>query len=387
MGTKRHLAPVVADLVDDSQSGPLLDLFSGMCSVGQAVAPARQVWSNDLQRFAYLVATCQFCGRSDAPDRKWAEDQLVTHYSLHKQRLATALSREIDVELEALSEQSIERLSKLFEDGIFQANRISHGEGSRHQLFIDRYSGTYFGISQSVEIDAIRYAIDHLDGECAEKDWLLVALCSAMARCANTTGHFAQALNPKQSNIGKVLGQRMRSVWDEFLSAFDRLEAIGEPDWRAGNRAFQTEAASLLAELIPHAEVGVVYADPPYTADQYSRYYHLYETAILYDYPAARGRGLYRDNRPVSQFSHASKVRASIEQLIARTSRLKADLILSYPADGLLPSSRSQIGEMIKEHFGRPPEVFPIFHNHSTMGASKGDAKRQVTELLYRARS
>ena len=27
----------------------------------------------------------------------------------------------------------------------------------------------------------------------------------------------------------------------------------------------------------------IIYADPPYTDDQYSRFYHLYETALLYD--------------------------------------------------------------------------------------------------------
>lgn len=386
MGTKRHLAPIVAELVLDSKPGPLLDLFSGMCSVGHAVAPNRQVWSNDLQRFAYLVARCQFCSKSDVPDRARAIAYLEGAFLSHLNRTKSEVDEHIAAEEAAIDTQDAGSLSKLFEDGIFRANRLGHDKGGRFRLFLERYSGTYFGVRQSIEIDAIRRAIELLGAEHSDRDWYLVALCSAMGKCANTTGHFAQALGPKSANLGKVLGQRQRSIWDEFLSALTRLAVVGEPDWRAKNKVFQSEASSLLIELGEAADVGVVYADPPYTADQYSRYYHLYETAILYDYPAARGRGLYRDHRPVSEFCHTTKVRTSIERLIARTAQIRAELVLSYPSDGLLANSRSEIASMITEHFGRPPEIFPIVHSHSTMGASKGDAKRQVTELLYRGR-
>lgn len=37
MGTKRPLAPLVADLASDCQPGPCLDLFAGMCAVGPGV--------------------------------------------------------------------------------------------------------------------------------------------------------------------------------------------------------------------------------------------------------------------------------------------------------------------------------------------------------------
>lgn len=89
-----------------------------------------------------------------------------------------------------------------------------------------------------------------------------------------------------------MANQRRRSVWEEFLGALARLAAFGSQVWRAGNRAFQADALSLLRDRERLADVRLVYADPPYTSDQYSRYYHIYETLILYDYPAARGRGL-----------------------------------------------------------------------------------------------
>jgi hypothetical protein len=60
MGTKKVLAPIVAAVVDDCRDGVLLDAFSGMCAVGQSVSAQRQVWNNDIQKFASAVARALF---------------------------------------------------------------------------------------------------------------------------------------------------------------------------------------------------------------------------------------------------------------------------------------------------------------------------------------
>lgn len=387
MGTKRPLAPLVADLATDCQSGACLDLFAGMCAVGQRLATSRQIWSNDLQAFASLVAKCQFCSAENAPEPR--EIELFLGEAFHRQMnvMEYEYSKELSLEREALDSTDCNALLTTFETRIFVANRMLSGSGSRYKLFLERYAGTYFGLRQCAEIDSLRYAIDSATSASDLRDWCLVALCAAVSRCSNTTGHFAQPLTPKPNNVIKLVNQRRRSVWEEFLAALGRLSAFGSPAWRKGNRVFQADALSLLREEKKLTDVGLVYADPPYTSDQYSRYYHIYETLILYDYPAARGRGLYRDDRAVSSFSHATKVSASIERLIASVHAMGADLILSYPSNGLLPNSREQIIGMIRQHYGRDPDVVPLVHSHSTMGASKGSATHQVVEILYRARA
>ena len=72
----------------------------------------------------------------------------------------------------------------------------------------------------------------------------------------------------------------------------------GNAKWRKGNRTFRREAIRLLQEL-PQSKTrpSVVYADPPYTRDHYSRYYHLLDTLLLYDYPDPVGKGQYRLDR------------------------------------------------------------------------------------------
>lgn len=386
MGTKRPLAPVVSDLASDCQDGACLDLFAGMCAVGQQLAPTRQIWSNDLQVFASLVAKTQFCSAEGAPDPQAVlvllADAFHRQMDLMEREYAGALMSERD----ALVSADCEALLNTFETRIFVANRAQAGSGTRYRLFSERYAGTYFGVRQCAEIDGIRCAIDTVVSDGELKDWCLVALCAAISRCANTTGHFAQPLTPKLSNLTKLINQRTRSVWDEFSNSLMRLSAFGTKQWRSFNRVFQADALSLVRDADALTGVGLVYADPPYTSDQYSRYYHIYETLILYDYPAARGRGLYRDDRAVSSFSHSTKVKGSMDRLIASVRNIGSDLILSYPSNGLLPSSRGQIVGMIREHYGRDPDVIPLVHSHSTMGASKGSAKHQVVEILYRAR-
>ena len=127
----------------------------------------------------------------------------------------------------------------------------------------------------------------------------------------------------------------------------------------------------------------VIYADPPYTRDQYSRYYHVYETLVLGDAPECSGRGLYRDDRRVSEFSLASKVEVKLADLIGAASRTCKTLLLSYPDTGLLKGSAEKIPE-IGRQAGAIVECFKFKHIHSTLGASKGEARRPVKELLYR---
>src|SRR5205823_8991910 len=60
MGTKHVLAPDIARVIGSARRGPVLDGFSGMCAVGQAIGPTRQVWTNDVQVFASIVAKSLF---------------------------------------------------------------------------------------------------------------------------------------------------------------------------------------------------------------------------------------------------------------------------------------------------------------------------------------
>ena len=257
-----------------------------------------------------------------------------------------------------------------------------------YRLFSITYSGGYFGLTQTIEIDSIRFAIDQLlaDRSINEADhrWLCLALCQAASKVATTTGHFAQHMRANHRNCVRYIAQRRRPVWTEWLRAVVENYPVGTASKRRRNRVFRKDANTLLHDLQHHRpRPAVVYADPPYTRDQYSRYYHLYETLLRYDYPSSTGSGRYRPGRFRSPYSMKTLVGQAIENLVSGCARLGSTLVLSYPERGMLQDSTTILPALIREHFGRPPLVHSFAASHSSFGASKGRQNYIVRERIY----
>jgi adenine-specific DNA-methyltransferase len=166
------------------------------------------------------------------------------------------------------------------------------------------------------------------------------------------------------------------------------MQPIGTPEWRKRNRSFCEDAVPLIRRLQREREKpAVVYADPPYTADHYSRYYHVLETLVQYDYPALSGRGLYRDKRFQTPFSLKTKAPDALEHLVLATSQLGADLILSYPTNGIITEADVNITALLRRHYRHVDRRRTIAHKHSTFGASKGKVRHDVLEQIFVART
>lgn len=400
MGTKREIAPTVARIIADGPSGPLLDLFSGVCAIGSEVAPSRQVWSNDAQVFSTSVAQAFFASQEMPPNFDDIADAVRPLYQKNNRTLVARFSELLNREQEAITDKNYEALAEL-EQAIPHAASDQNCESERaflsaspttfpYRLFCITYAGGYVGLRQAIHIDSIRYAIDILkcDGIISETghQWLVLALCEALSKVSTTTGHFAQYLSVKPETTDRFALQRKRSVWQEWLKAIFDLSPLGTKTWRKKNKVFRGDAFQLLENLKGRkSKPSIIYADPPYTDDQYSRYYHVYETLILYDYPESAGKGRYRPDRFVSGYSLSSKVQASMANLISGCAELGSSLVLSYPGKGLLPDAPNAISKLIKQHYGRVPRVTRLDHEHSSMGASKGHQKYKVQELIFAA--
>lgn len=388
MGTKRGLANKVGEAVNACASGKFLDVFSGTCSVGESLGTERQVLSNDIQVFAWNVAKAFFCSNEDP--MKLLPCSVPVNFEKNLEALTKTHYRNVVSETKAINAKSIKKLREIQNEFAFIDVQNIKASRFPYDLFTISYAGTYFSLYQCMEIDSIRFAIDKAlkHGDISEEEWrwLVLALCKALSRCSTSTGHFAQFLTLKMHNKRRFFSQREKSIWLDWLAARKNLAPIGNRSWRARNRAFNLDALSLLRRLKKQKGAPkVIYADPPYTKDQYSRFYHLYETLILYDYPQITGKGRYRANRVVSDFSLASKVERAIEELIFEVSDLGADLVLSYPTNGLMSDSRQKIPRLLHRHFKRTARPIEMPHIHSTMGGSKGAASYEVTEVIYRA--
>lgn len=400
MGTKRTLAPIVASVIGNGSSGPLLDLFSGVCAVGSAVATDRQIWCNDVQVFAATIASAFFTSSSCPLTWKHAAEAAHCHFLKNRKALHNRYFAALQDEKIALESRALERI-QILERKMPNVARSTLLDTERSQLAISRYrfpfrlftitySGSYLGLSQSIQVDSIRYALDELrnNGELSNQqhEWLCLALCKAVGKVATTTGHFAQHMRVKKNTVSRFVAQRRRDVWSEWLKAISELSPIGTRSWRSRNRVFNQDAAELLRSLLKRGESpAVVYADPPYTSDQYSRYYHLYETLLLYDYPKSEFTGRYRPDRFSSPYSKKREVASAMEELIASCAKLGSRLVLSYPERGLLPDSRNAIEALFRRYFGNSLSVMCLDHYHSSLGGSKGHQMYRVKEFIFSA--
>lgn len=400
MGTKRNISSHVAAVIHSGPPGPLLDLFSGVCAIGSAVAPERQVWCNDIQVFASSVAKAFFVSPvppihfDDAAEA--ARGPYLENSRALEERFASALRKEGKA-LQSGNPHQIASLESAMPN--VASSRTLARERVRlakrpaevpYRLFTITFSGGYLGLRQCIQVDAIRYAVDRLKntGKIDEHQhrWMCLALCQAVSKVSTTTGHFAQYMRVKDSTAKRFAAQRSRSVWREWLRAIFEFAPIGTPTWRSQNVVFREDAARLLARLREKdTRPAVVYADPPYTSDQYSRYYHLYETLLLYDYPPSEGVGRYRHDRFVSSYSTKTEVEEAMDGLISDCAKLGSRLVLSYPEKGLLPDACDAIASMIRKHFGGGGLVARLDHHHSSLGGSKGHQKYQVKELIFAA--
>jgi len=405
MGAKRRIADRVAELIGGIEAGStVLDLFCGTCSVAGALADQRRpIWVNDVQRYATEAATCLLTSAQGPP--AWAALEHVL--AGERDRNRTALVRRFECELAreaaVLATPTVAEYQTAYREWRHVANdaararearRLARARATRpYRLATLTFAWGYLGLAQAIEVDSLRCSIDsaeqtgELDAEAAR--WARLALLQAAARLATGPGHLAQYLRAtNESSLARVVAQRRRSLGAQFEIELAELEPCGDADWRVNNRVLSRDALQIWPELRELGLAGaVVYADPPYSKNQYSRFYHVLETLVRYDYPAVSGRGRYRPDRFITGFCRRREVEASFHALCRGVASLGSTLVLSYPADGLLRDVTGTGPERIlRNHFGAVERALSIDIEHSTLGAGHGQRDHATRELLLVAR-
>lgn len=214
-------------------------------------------------------------------------------------------------------------------------------------LIANYYSGTYYSIQQALDLDRLRNSIEYLFGSQQISEWqysfLLTCLLHVSSKIVYTAGkHFAQPI--KKENILKTevlhkrfYEDRLKNVWNEFCIAISSLlEVAKRNDFSTRNISYSLTMEELITQAGNLPPISVIYADPPYTAQQYSRFYHIPEVIYKYKYPTLQiidGKpttGLYPDDKFKSRFCSKREVHAAFEDLFHFTSTLKSSLLLSY---------------------------------------------------------
>ncbi|MDF2991439.1 MAG: site-specific DNA-methyltransferase [Microbacterium sp.] len=381
----------VRDAVSEAAStGRLLDLFAGMATVAESVSSSRPVVLNDAMHVAGVFARARFLDRTRTRDIDAVLGRLRPSYEAQADALRRAYALELAAEVAATRASKAELHAYMARsnhvanspDRRRAARAAAQSSGADHYGLTALYfSAGYFSLAQSVELDALRAAID-ADPVSDDRDWLLAAWLAAASAAINSPGHTAQFLSARtDSGYRRVLRSWGYDIRHEFVLALQRVRQLGTQNWRQENEVIVGNALALVSGAMPQS-LGVVYADPPYTRDHYSRFYHVYETLLRYDFPDAHGQGRTRSDGFLSDFSSRRRVAFAFHELFRGVRRWGVPLVVSYPSSGLLERVGDSVEGIARQHrFG--VEVREHGAQHSTMGGSRGASRVGAIERIY----
>jgi len=234
------------------------------------------------------------------------------------------------------------------------------------------FAGSYLGLRQTLQAEAMLWAASDLHAAGRADHWqydaLRMLICHALSSASYSPGkHFAQ---PHKRDGRKDLtfhGERLLS--DRNVDLIEATVRAAEA-LASSTRGVDERHAVIhrrLEDLRPGdlGSVSCLYADPPYTAQQYSRFYHLLELAVdgrarelqyVGDGAARRvTSGLYARDRFLSDFCRTSTAPRALSQLVSLAHHLRAALLLSYSgsASGSTGNRRVISMEKVLDEVGR----------------------------------
>ena len=335
------------------------DLFAGSGCVSYKLSRHFPVTSCDIQHYSRVI-----CNALLQPTSFKEEDvkSFISAINSEKSSLSDAFATLINLEDDAINNRNLELLTDIIEHGSMQVFNLEEFDSYIHsaqmqvnnelkkkgligkESLISRYyGGVYFSYKQAVMIDLIMEAIRHYSKE-SDKNVLLAALLSTASDIACTVGkHFAQPIKARDSK-GKiktlVYNKAIKDKTIDVLMLYEEwlLKYVSLQKGQYPNTIYQGDFIDCLKNL-PDS-VRTIYADPPYTRDHYSRFYHVLETMALDDIPEIStvkihgsthiSNGIYRKDRHQSPFCIRSKAPQAFNDMFRLVSESNKNILLSY---------------------------------------------------------
>lgn len=375
----RFIAPIAA--VSVSEGAPMLDLMAGTGVMTRALADRHPVTPNDPNPYAALLSGGQRLGGAEGGTDRIVE-AVRSEYNSNHAALSRLVGRAASEEAHFLhGEVNADALGRYVEFVARPVLEPTDGAGpGPARLVTERYANVYFGVAQAVEIDSLRHAIEVVfQDKPVERELCLVALVVACATCASGP-HFAQPIQARSERMLRTLVERRaRSVVWEFELALARLGGRRAPKFgiRPATRLNWRDSLAAFAEATRGAKAAV-YVDPPYSKLQYSRYYHVLNVLLSYDYPTVEGSGRYppRSSRFSSRFEYQPlAAKRELEELLGRCAEYGLVTLLSYSdsgfvgTEGLLRTMSASFArvERFSERIRHHPQGRPLATGRTTV--------------------
>lgn len=409
LGSKLRLLDFIENKVLDITpiGAGICDLFAGSGCVSRKLSKLHPVVACDIQSYSKVITNAllkKFDLDNNAINRFFEDINTDSAEALRE-----AFSPLIELEHNAIESKNLEILTCILENGSLEVFTIEHNISylsdflyivSKHlkdknlndekSLISRYYGGVYFSYRQAVEIDIILEGIHKFVSE-DNRDFFLAALLSTASDIVNTVGkHFAQPIKARDSkgDIKKTVYNKavkdktidLVNLYREWLIKYKNLK---KSDYQ--HITLQSDFEKCLKELPEN--VMTVYADPPYTRDHYSRYYHVLETLTLRDTPKIStvtihgsthvSNGIYREDRYQSPFCIKSKAPDAFRKMFELISTSGRNLLLSYsPYDETKKShprvvTMQQLISLAKEYFDNVETVSAGSFKHNKLNSTE----------------
>ncbi len=363
LGSKLRILDPIRVAIDSLSDGTesVCDLFAGSGTVSAFLGESRNVIAADIQEYSRVL-----CSAALIPATVSAEVLRGRFGPAFEKDLATRLEwikPLVEFEDHALIEAKqgrpdsicdlIDHASLITEDWMFSpagrlaqldvVKKLGGSTPTSGTVLIRHFGGLYFSYRQAAYLDAMLVAAHSSPSPL--KETLLAIAVSAASDIVNTVGkQFAQPIQPRDSSgkpkrhlISKIVKDRELDVAEIALKWARRYHSLRFPAYR--HEVIRADYQDTLATI--KGRVGVVYADPPYTREHYSRFYHVLETMCLGDEPKLSmttirsnkpkvSRGIYRSERHQSPFCIRSKAPQAFDDLFKGVKQAGARLVLSY---------------------------------------------------------
>ncbi|KAB8059905.1 hypothetical protein GCN74_11050 [Janthinobacterium sp. FT14W] len=412
MGAKTLLCPAILAVVESyhPHDGVILDLMCGSGATAGAFSQRWKVYAADAQSFCRHLALIQGGGMT-AARAKEIVTEVVELAKPNFSRIYEIVGKDIEKEerflMSELSEADRQEFiswasnyprvnTERFNQDHTLMREIELRRNNSHtlppMLFTSYYANLFFGIRQSAEIDCLRTAIDQLEST-DEQKWALGALICAVSTCAdNYGGHFAQprfdSSSPEKlhGKVTQTISRRTMSITQEFSARLVSLAAESEQvvhtvEQLDGPWQHSLEEAKTLLE----GRQVTVYLDPPYTRDEYSRYYHVLETLVRYDYPVVSGKASIpvkgSDGRFASEFftRTSTSVEDTIAKVISSCLENQWSCLWSYSSTGgaNISSVIERLGALAKH-----VDIYKAKYSYKPQGKRKASEQQLSTSLV-----
>ena len=336
-----------------------MDLMCGSGAMSQAFAQLGPTYASDAQEFCQLLAKVQGRGFTKLRAQQVLE-RIAPYYNQHIQVLKELYQEQLEEEerlyLQDWSNREV--VFSAYNEFVtrFQLYSSTSPISSELTALISQYkanpkkypyclftlyfSNVFFGLLQCIQLDSLRYAVDQLKDE--EKRWALgILVVTAYQVSSGHAGHFAQPRRISSQNILETLSQRQKSAYHEFSK---RFLCLAEESERCQNEVKLISGPWQNALEFAGKYIGkqaVIYLDAPYKRDEYSRYYHVLETLVKYDYPSSELKGRIRSKKGGERFSTefftktSSKVDNIFIKIITQVLEAGMTCVWSYSDNGV----------------------------------------------------